>query len=340
MTTSQVIAKAASNWLKPDSRWRTRAIAEAPMPTGFSPAMVNLAVDLTFTPVTVDALNQLAGKLAGTRRITHFLSGNVPAPGIGSICTGLLAGATNIVKCSSRDPVFPALFVESIREVDAAVASHVTVAQWSRADTGKSREAIAGADVVIAFGDDTSIAGIRALTPSTVKFFGHGHKISIGIVGESCATEAAFDVSVYDQQGCMSPHAFFVEGDGHAFAGQLAVAMTDFDRRVPRGRLSIEEAAAVFRLREACEFRGATVWSGPSWTVIYDARPEFVPSCLNRTVFVKPLATLPALQAWAGKISTVGIAPINQSLRKMADKLADRVCAIGEMQRPKFGSTA
>jgi len=42
----------------------------------------------------------------GPDLIAHFLAGNVPAPSINSICFGLLLKSANLVKVSSRDPVF------------------------------------------------------------------------------------------------------------------------------------------------------------------------------------------------------------------------------------------
>lgn len=348
MNIPAILAQTASNWLPPSSRWRARAVATAPGPTGFSPAMIDEAVTLIFGALAREALNEFSMPANAPHRITHILSGNVPAPGIGSICRGLLLNAVNLVKCARRDPIFPALFVESLREVNAELAARVTVAHWARADTGRTQAALADADAVFAYGDDNSIASLRILAPATAKFFGYGHRISFAIVGQEVSWAgalpalAAFDASMYDQQGCMSPHAFFVEGDARSFAELLAQAMEDYQRRIPRGTLSIEEAAVATQIREAYEFRSANdprvaIWTGRPpypWTVIYDETPDFTPSCLNRTVFVKPASTLATMRTWAGKISTVGVAPWNDRLRSLAGNLAERVCPIGQMQRP------
>jgi hypothetical protein len=76
--------------------------------------------------------------------------------------------------------------------------------------------------------------------------------------------------------------------------------------------------------------------------VIYDDSPAFVPSCLNRIVFVKPTdghkRVLDAIQRFASSISTVGVAPMNERALAFAGDLArmgvHRVCPIGQMQRP------
>jgi len=350
-TTSAIVealAETAKQWLASGNPWRARAIAEAPGPTGFSPAMIAEAITLTFGALTRAALGKVPVPTDAPRRITQVLSGNVPAPGIGSICRGLLWQAVNVVKCSRRDPVFPALFVESLRAVDAGLADCVAVLHWPREETGLTQAALAGADAVIVYGDDDSIASVRAQAPAPAKFFGYGHKISFALIGRDAGRTgdlpalAAFDASVYDQQGCMSPHVFFVESDAREFAATLAPAMAAYEARVPRGKLTLAEAAEAALVRNDYEFRSASdrrvaVWTGPPpypWTVIYDATPAFAPSCLNRTVFVKPLGTLAAMQAWAGKVSTVGVAPWDARLRSVAGQLAERVCPIGQMQRP------
>jgi hypothetical protein len=349
------LSQAARNWLAPNSPWRKRAIAEAPAPSGFSAAMVNEAIDLTFGVLTVTALNEVVDRELKDRRavgpplIAHFLSGNVPAPGIVSICCGLLLRSANIVRVSSRDPVFPRLFVESLREVDADLAGTVAVLDWPKEETSLTRAAMAEANVIIAYGSDATIDELRKLAPQKAQFFGFGHRVSFGVIAKEAtirrelAEAAAFEASVYDQQGCLSPHVFYVEQGAREFAAMLAEAMAAYQARVPRGKLTTEESAAIAQLRQAYEFRSASdrrvaIWTGDGWTVIYDEDPSFTPSCLNRTVFVKPIDSIkqvPAImQHLAGKISTVGLAPMNEFAGDLARLDVRRVCPIGQMQRP------
>ncbi|HUI07969.1 MAG TPA: acyl-CoA reductase [Verrucomicrobiae bacterium] len=388
------LARAAKNWLAADSPWRRRAVEQAPATTGFSSAMVNEAVDLTFAPITEHALRELlssgsplanegeagiASAISGEREkrrrasrshqhpqiIVHFLAGNVPAPGLASICCGLLSKSANLIKVSSRDPVFPALFVESVRAVDAELAGCAAVLDWRREEVTLTRAALTEADAVIAYGDDETIASIRRMTRPDAHFLGYGHKLSFAVIGKAVLTKenlprlaeaAAFDASVYDQQGCLSPHAFYVEDGGlvspRAFAAALAEAMASYQARVPRGELSVEEAAQVAKLRGAYEFRSASdksvaVWAGGGtndWLVIYEEDPMFTPSCLNRVVFVKPVTRLESIpqfmRRFASSLSTAGLAPMDGRTTAFAGELiklgVSRVCPIGQMQRPRL----
>ncbi|MEI6083806.1 MAG: acyl-CoA reductase [Verrucomicrobiota bacterium] len=377
------IAQAASHWLAPNSHWRARAIAEAPGPTRFSEAMIHEAIQLTFGSLTFEALGELLDRELGNRRvldefclrgrvqsrahgprlITHILAGNVPSPGIISLCRGLLLKSANLVRTSTHDPIFPVLFAESLREVDPELADCLAVLSWPREETALTQAALATANAVLAYGDDTTIGQLRRLTPEGAQFLGYGSKVSFGVIAKEAMTEenlpalaeaAAFDVSIYDQQGCLSPHVIYVEERGplgpRKFAEALAQAMDVYQQRVPRGQLTIEEAAAVSQLRQAYEFRGATdrrvaVWASPTpneWTVIYEDDPSFSPSCLNRTVYVKPTDSfkrvLDSVQRYSDRISTVGVTPLNERAMTFAADLAKmgvhRVCQLGQMQRP------
>lgn len=379
----EAIARAAQSWLPESSVWRAQAVDRAPGITGFSPGMVNEIITRMFTPITVEGLNALLDRELGDRRtldefrphgkaiarahgpglITHLLAGNVPAPGILSIICGLLLKSGNLVKASGRDTAFPTLFVESLRAVDAELAACVSVLDWPRSEAAVTVAAVTGADAIIAYGDDSTITSIRRIVPANAKFLGYGQKVSFAFLAKEAMTEAnlpqlaalaAEEVSVYDQQGCLSPHVFYIEERGalgpRKFAAALAEAMGAFQARIPRGTLSVEEATAVSLTRSSYEFRAASdrrvaVWGSVNandWAVIYEDDPSFTPSCLNRVVFVKPTMSatrvVEAVGRFADRISTVGVAPMTDAMKPFAMELAKlgihRICAIGQMQRP------
>jgi hypothetical protein len=379
----ETITAAAKSWLPSDSLWRARAVEQAPKVTGFSPAMVNEAIERVFGSITTDALRVLLERELGDRLVldefrphgqtrarafgvplvVHLLAGNVPAPGILSVICGLLVKSGNIVRASRRDTVFPSLFVESLRAIDAELAKSVAVLEWPRTEMQLTQAAIARADVVIAQGDDSTIAALRRIAPPGATFLGYGQKTSFAYLAReamtadqipSLAAAVADDVSVYDQQGCLSPHVVYVEERGalgpRKFAAALAEAMAAFQARIPRGELTTDEATAVTLTRQSYEYRAASdrrcaVWNSPQpndWSVIYDDDPEFEPSCLNRVVFVKPTdgtaRVLKSITRFISRISTVGVAPQIERMTEFANQLAalgvHRVCPVGRMQRP------
>jgi hypothetical protein len=356
-TIIETIAVAAEWWRAPDSKFRKQAVADAPVTTRFSPPMVELIVDTVFGAYTRENLQKFLeveigdryalddGRARGPKQILHVLAGNVPAPSIQSIVCGLLLKSQNVAKMSMHDPIFPALFVESLREIDKEIGESVQL--FSVRD--ELPEKIARADAVLAYGNDRTVAEIRKLAPTTAKFIGYGHKISFGVVAgrlaadEEVAAAAAFDASIYDQHGCLSPHVFYVCGPVKPFAANLAAAMEKFQEKWPRGEPPFEENAAFAKLRAGYEFRAANdprvkVFGGDNFLVIAEDDKRFSVSCLNRVVFVKPARNFGEVveltRPIADKISTIGVAPLDDESKIFAQTGASRVCAIGKMQTP------
>jgi hypothetical protein len=340
MTTGQIIAATARLWLRHGSPWMARARRELP---AFSPPMVELGLRELFADIAAN-VEELERREASRvtnhqSRITlcHILSGNLPNPGIVSIVVGLLSGARNVVKLAAGD-TGPALFVESLAAVDAKLSRRVKLT--------RDREAYRGADVVVAYGNDETMATLRrrCRQDAAAAFFGFGHRTSIGIVDcrhsairnpQSAIAAAARDVSLWDQQGCMSPQCFYVRGDAAAFAEALAGEMERFDRRWPRAELGFGDTAAIARARNEWSFRGR-VWASKGsthWTVVLNERGSWAASPLSRFVFVRPISLLTKLGQ--SKISTAGFAGFSLT-EAVAMARADRYCSVGEMQRPSL----
>ena len=155
---------------------------------------------------------------------------------------------------------------------------------------------------------------------------------------------AARDFSLFDQQGCLSPHTIYVGGDPLAYAERLAAAMAQFNAAQPRSPITQQEAAQIHEIRLSYGFRAAAhpgirVWASHSstdWTVILDPSPGFAVSCLNRVAFVKPLPGDLAGELVAevkGHLSAIGIWPANRANAEWVEGLgASRICPVGCMQ--------
>ncbi|MCH8191334.1 MAG: acyl-CoA reductase [Chloroflexi bacterium] len=372
-----VIDAAVGRWLDPGYHLRRKAVETLPAVTGYSPAMLERGLPETMRPFRRDGLLDLlrselgdpsvldgAGRPSGPRLTTIVLAGNVPAVAVESLVHALLLKSACLLKASSRDPVFPALFAQSLAEVDPELGAAVAVTWWKGGTADLDRAALAGADAVIAYGGSDAIDALRGLAPSSARFVDYGPRISFAAVGrdalargklDELAAGAALDVSLFDQQGCVAPHAIYVERGGETapleFARALAGAMQDFERSCPRGRLTAEEAARIQQLRGAWQMRqaagqGVALFESEgstAWTVAYDeAAFELRPSCLNRVVTVVPvddLARLPEAVASMGPLlQSLGLATSQDRVRSLAPALAragvTRLCPIGRMQFP------
>ncbi|HEV7665694.1 MAG TPA: acyl-CoA reductase, partial [Chloroflexota bacterium] len=209
----------------------------------------------------------------------------------------------------------------------------------------------------IAYGSEQTIASVRARVKPGTRFMPYGHKLSFGAVArEAVAADrvvdtadlAAYDVSKYDQQGCLSPHLLYIETGGETsprdFSNALGQALERQAALVPRGRLEFAEAASATAARQHHELRQlagepALLIEGVGWAVLYEEDPVFQASCLNRTVWVKPVVDLDAIPDLVEPIreylQTCGVAADQDRRRTLADQLGrlgvDRVCPLGRM---------
>lgn len=381
-----VIDRVAGRLLDRGDPLRRAAEAALPVVTGYSAPMIRRVLDRMAADWRAERLWELlraelgeaevldrfrprAGAAGQTRAFgpelaTHIFSGNVPGVAVTSLIRSLLVKAATLGKTAAGEPLLPALFARGIAEQDPGLGACLAVAYWPGGDTELERVALERAGAVVVYGGAEAVAEVRARTPATARFVGYGHRLSFGVVarealdGEdapSTAARAALDATLFDQQGCVSPHLFYVEEGGavapREWAARFAREMGALESVLPRGALTPSEASAIRQLRGEAEFaqmagENATELHassrGTAWTVIFDPDPTFVPSCLNRTVRVKPIADLDAVAARVAPLGallqTVGVAappPRAAAFGATMGRLgASRVVPLGRMAWP------
>lgn len=304
-------------------------------------------------------------KAYGPDLIAHVWAGNVPGLPLWSLVAGLLVKSANIGKVASAEPLFISWFVRALAEVDPQLADCIAIVWWKGGEEEIERTVFEQADVVVGYGNNRSLAAVQNRVPVTTRFLPFGQKISFGMVGREALDArkalptvrlAAYDVIRYDQQGCYSPHVFYVERGGklspREFAEYLAHELDCFEHKFPRRRLSLEEARQVAEVRHAAEWKvlsgGGTELFGDrdrGWTVVYEEASELIPSCLNRTIRVIAVDDLEQvqkmLQTSRDYLQTVSVAVAPKRLFQLADPLCKagvtRICALGEMTSPEAG---
>jgi Acyl-CoA reductase (LuxC) len=389
-----IIDAAVARWLKPDDPVRKTAERVLTETTGLSPAMVRLGLTRMLEGYRKNVLGQImeeelgdirrldsfrpkgghAGHLIramGPRITTNVLSGNVPGLGAGEIIATLLVKSACLCKASTDEPLFAPLFAKTIVETEPRLA-HCLAALWWPGGTveAKSVEEITfgRSELVTATGSEEAVSAVRTATapfrPVSAQFIGHGHRVSLGLIGreslddvKEIARKSALDVAMYDQQGCLSPHLFYVETGGSHFPRQFAKSLGQelarLEKELPRGTVDTPTSARLHQIRSVAEIRQSDgeeviVFSsetGTLWTVIYEADPAFTLSPLYRTVRVKPIKDLsqviPLLEFWRPYLQAAGIAvsesrslPLGEALGRAG---VSRICPVGKMQQPPTG---
>jgi Acyl-CoA reductase (LuxC) len=375
----KILCEVAAEWLSPQNKFRQLALEFGPAETGFSKPVLEKGLDgffRRFTPENFRALLEqelghaarldgLAGgaMARGPQLLVHIAAGNLPNPALMSLTLGLLTRSAQFMKCASGAALLPRLFAHSLYELDPKLGACLEIAEWRGGNVDLETALFAEADCVTATGSDGVLAAIRARLPGHVRFLGYGHRVSFGFVTREVLRDetiagivarAADDVIAWDQNGCLSPHVFYVEERGAVesdkFAALLAAELARRETVEPRGKISVAAAATIASKRAIYEALAvhradAKIWASENstaWTVVFEHEVRFQPSCLNRFVFVKPVPDVAAVLRGAdelqGKVSTVGLAATPEAAVSLARQFAQwgatRICPLGQMQNP------
>jgi len=296
-----------------------------------------------FVPERGTANRMLA---VGPRLTLHIGSGNVPGVTVTSIVRSLLVRSPALVKTAAAEPLLAVLFARALESVSPDLGDALAVVHWPGGQSTVEDEAIAAADTIIVYGGAGTVQSVRRRAHAHTRVIEHGPRASVGLVGRDAlatnrearavATRVAWAVAVFDQQGCVSPHVVWVEtsvAGADTFAALLGEALDAVEAELPRGSLDAAEAAAIHDVRARAEFRamdGGAVrlfeGHGAAWTVIRDQDPAFEPSCLNRTVRLKPIDRLEdvaeLIAPLRGFIQTVAVEGAGDRLDRLVHALA------------------
>lgn len=378
------IDEAARRIADPHDPLRWLADALLPAVCGYSEAMSRLvlermAADWRRSPLETLLRAELGGadvldgfrvdptarrrvRAVGPRLAFHVFSGNVPGVAVTAMIRCLLVKSAVLGKTASDDPVLPVLFSRALAESDPELGGCLDVTYWPGGSAELEAEAAALADLIVVYGGEEALAGLRERSGPDSRIIEHGPRVSLALIARDvlegserkrAVADAARAVATFDQMGCVSPHVVYVEearsGSAAAFAEALAAALEHLRHSLPRGRLNAAEAARIHQVRAAAEFRAAAgadvrIHSGDAaqFTVIYDADPTFEPSCLHRTAWVKPVAALedvPALlEALRGLVQSVGLAGGSGRVESLARALAEvgvsRIATLADLPWP------
>jgi len=380
------IAAAAARLAREGDPRRRVALEALPAITGYSPPMVRLVLDRMVEDWSEPSLLSLLrsefrdpGVLDGFRPhpsgevgqrtrafgpelAFHIFAGNVPGVAVTSIVRSLLVKAATFGKTASGEPLLPVLFAQTLAEVDRQLGECLGVTYWPGGSAALEAAAFEAADTIVVYGGAGVAEDVRRRAPAGRRVVVHGPRFSLGLIGRAAlaagvvdetAAQAARAVAVFDQQGCVSPHVYYVEQGGETtparFAERLAAHLARLETELPRGAISPAEAGAIQAARADAEARaiaGADVRihapRGTGFTVIYDADPAFAPSPLNRTIRVKPVADLAdaaeLVRPVARLIQTVAVAGAGGQLDGLAERLgragASRITSLARMPWP------
>lgn len=335
--------------------------------SGLSVEMTRWALESTLE--TVDATTLLGvGRAAlelhptlrpvPARLCAIVLSGNVLTAPVRAMLLPLLVGVPVLAKASTREDVLPKLLLDSLEETDPALgaACDVITLQGDSPSTGALFDQ---ADAISVYGSDATVRAVRAAAPATSEVIAHGHGIGVAYVDgvptsadelDAVARPLGEDVAAYDQRGCLSPHAIFVRGpeeDAKRLARAVHEALAALAIERPRGRLPLSSASAQLQWRGVAAARGE-LHEGDGFAVSYEGEHSLRISPGYRNVAVHRCAGVDALVdalcPFGVHLKALGVGGAAVRAREVAKALeaplAPTLCALGAMQRPRFGALA
>jgi hypothetical protein len=366
-------------WRDASSRWRAALETRLPEATGYSRANVREGLARGLEHWTGEALRQLVRReldplesqrrgavppASGFELTSLLLAGSIPMPTLLSMLLPLVLHSPVLVKTASRDRVTAPLVAASLAELDPELGRAIEVVSFSPRDA-EAMNAFLDAPCIVANGSDETVGEIASRlarrTPAA-RLVAYGHRLSLAVLGPEAtrgqplarAVEGlALDAALWDQLGCLSPVAVFVEdpdrGVAERVAAALAQALARAEERWPRGTIDTRTAANIQSQRAEAEMRRAagrevTVHAGPGtgFTVVLEDDASLRPSPLHRFLRVHPApdrqALLSALQPVAHHLAAVAIAGFGSSTHQLARELrqlgASRICRPGRLQSP------
>jgi Acyl-CoA reductase (LuxC) len=356
---AEALARVFALWRDRNYARRRGAIEAIAHSAGYSVAMLENSIDALLKPFTSDALKAMAGTAARPtvvkpKTIGFIAAGNVAGAGIHEIAIALIAGARMAVKTASAEPIFFAEFARTLEEIDREAGAHIEVLNWSRARADLTDALIARCDLVVAYGDDATIASIRKRSD----VIGFGSRVSAALIAadaidpsriDAVAESLARDVVLFEQLGCLSLHHVFVVSPDTGAARELAIRMSAalerFAISMPPARIPLRDAVEIRGVRERARWReiageAIELFEGRAleWTVIFGTKADsFRVSPGFRTVHVTAVRDLAEFRdrvaGASGRIEAMAVA--GDGCEAAARALGiPYICAPGEMQSP------
>jgi hypothetical protein len=179
-------------------------------------------------------------------------SGNIPGAALLQIVQLSLLGIPTLIKSASTEPdLIPAILATLARH-DAEIASRLVALSWSRENHPATRAVLDLSPQVVALGDDDTMKRLQSEVSGAWMPF--GDRFSAAIIRATGAKvqtlrKLAYDYTMFDGKGCLSPQVVMVIADDWQEVEQLAVhfagVLEEANHKWPAGNWTAAEKALI-----------------------------------------------------------------------------------------------
>jgi len=361
----EILDRVGKKWADESYRLRKNALKILPNLIGFSVEMVEQGLNAISHICNRENLEKrLHGELGGKRAledwlprpnllhdvkaiprgpVLHMAAGNVFVGAVDSLVCGIITKNANILKMSHADPVFPMMFLESLKECDPKnyIWKNQALLFWKGGDDSIEIPLLESDLTVVFWGGKEALMSVRSKIGHNTRLIENGPRYSFAIceghlvtgdISDQVIEGLAYDLCRWDQQACSSPHIVYVIDSNNNSVFNLMTKLSrkleNISKKLPLGELTFDEKVEIRKVRELATFaelKGSGKLICPSnfdFSLIFEEDPVFKISCLNRTLFFKRVKSLPQLMREITPISsylqTIGLF-ISPMLRKICE---------------------
>lgn len=361
-----LLAEFIDTWSQADGLPRRLLEERLPSATGFHPATVRAGLADAWDHFRGAALWECIDRERGALPDRHFsgyletavvLAGALPMPTWMAMLSPLIFRGRVRAKPARHDPVSALAFREALIATSPRHAEWVSV--WDLPDHEEGAwSTFFDAECIVVFGSDATVAELARRVPPGRRCIEHGHRASFGVVGpelrgdalDDAARALARDVALWDQLGCLSPAAAYVDRRViEPFTDALCEAFAAIQEALPRGACELGARVAIADAVGDAEFRAAAggdirvaCGDDAAWVVVQEADCTARAHPLHRFLRLYPTDDLDGavrvLAPWRGSLAGLGVAGFGPATKVASAALASlgasRICPLGRMQAP------
>ncbi|MCE1247362.1 MAG: hypothetical protein LWY06_12015 [Firmicutes bacterium] len=287
----EILDLLSEKWLDPDYYLRKIAIDKMPAIIGYSPQMVEAAINLLFENLKRENLYRiLRGHISNPSMldkfeynpsyegyfkaqplgvVLHISPGNIFADSVNSLVYGFLTKNINLLRISAGEHIFPFLFARSLQDVDEKgyIAGSFSILHFSEDDAAVEAVMKKRCDGIVVYGREEEVRSYRNDLPHGTRLITYEPKFSFAIItAAGFETEetsglfekCAMDVVMWEQRESSSPQVIYVEESAarkflDGFPRYLELA----DREFPQMNLNFDEKVEVLKAREIARMEEA-----------------------------------------------------------------------------------
>ena len=283
-----LVGKVRDIWKDPQGEPCRYLRERLPEETGFSPAMIELAIQELVWVLDPSRLKQkLDTELRGIPRngdffyqsstrtcmnwspigtVLHILSGNVFLVGAGSLLEGLITGNVTILKMSSGETTFLPKLMETFvaADEDGIVSKSIALVDYSSKQADVIAELKKRVDGIVVWGGEEAVQAYRNDLPARTRILIFGPKLSFAAVtangfskygAKSIADSLAAEITIWDQNACTAPQVCYVEKEENAreLVELMGTALSRQALKLPPGEADVHTAVEIQKMRSVFE---------------------------------------------------------------------------------------